>query len=317
MTAVRTLEPSRKKRPAAASVPARGLSVLLVEDSAVDAALVSQLLRQQRAGAWTVVVASTLAEGLARLAAGGTDVVLLDLSLPDSRGLATFMRVAEAAPRVPVVVMSASDDERLAIEAVRLGAQDYLIKGQAAADSLARSIRYAVERHRLVASLRELSLVDDLTGLYNRRGFGTLGTAHLQLAQRAGRRFLLVYADVDGLKEINDSFGHQQGDVALVKTAEVLRWTFRQSDIVARLGGDEFVVLAVEAAQDTDQMFVDRLRAQIEEFNSRASLPFELSLSVGAVSFDVETRLTLSEMLAQADALLYERKRARKRGAGR
>jgi diguanylate cyclase (GGDEF)-like protein len=163
-----------------------------------------------------------------------------------------------------------------------------------------------------MAALRDLSLVDDLTGLYNRRGFATLGNAHLQLAQRAGRRFMLVYADVDGLKAVNDRLGHQEGDLALVRTAEVLRATFRQSDIIGRLGGDEFVVLAVEAADDTDQTLLARLQFQVDEVNAQASLLFRLSVSAGVVSFDADSRYSLAEMLARADLVLYEEKRKRR-----
>ena len=219
-------------------------------------------------------VRNTLAGGLARLAQDGVDLILLDLSLPDSRGLATFVQLQAVAPGLPVIVMSADEGEALALESVRLGAQDYLTKGHVTTASLGRAVRYALERHRLVASLRGLSLVDDLTGLYNRRGFMTLAEAHLRVAMRAGQRFLLVYADLDGLKEINDTLGHRYGDEALVKMADVLRATFRQSDILARLGGDEFVVLAAEAWNDTEHTLLTRLETQLNILNAGSSLPF-------------------------------------------
>jgi diguanylate cyclase (GGDEF)-like protein len=289
------------------------VAVLVIEDSPVDAAVVRRMLERAPGLVPTIDLAPTLDAGLAHLQRGETDVVLLDLSLPDSQGLGTFTRLAEAVPGVPMIVMSASDDEAIAEEAVRTGAQDYLVKGQVTPESLGRAIRYALERHRLLASLRDLSLVDDLTGLYNRRGFSTVGAAHLQLAQRAGRRFMLVYVDLDGLKQVNDRLGHQQGDVALAKTAEILRSTFRQSDIVGRLGGDEFVVLAVEAADDTEQMLLARLQAQVNELNARSGLPFDLSLSAGVVSFEAARGYSLGEMLVRADEALYEQKR-RKHG---
>ena len=134
-------------------------------------------------------------------------------------------------PDVPIIVMSSHRDEDLAVTAVRNGAQDYLMKGQVTIESLARALQYGIERHRLLASIRGLSLVDDLTGLYNRRGFLSLGASHLLLSQRGCRRFVMLYADLDGLKEINDTFGHREGDVAIIKTAEILRRTFRMSDV--------------------------------------------------------------------------------------
>jgi diguanylate cyclase (GGDEF)-like protein len=299
----------------AAAPSATGVTVLLIEDSAVDSALVDRMVASISGLEVRLEVQNTLAGGLARLAQDGVDLILLDLSLPDSRGLATFVQLQAVAPGLPVIVMSADEGEALALESVRLGAQDYLTKGHVTTASLGRAVRYALERHRLVASLRGLSLVDDLTGLYNRRGFMTLAEAHLRVAMRAGRRFLLVYADLDGLKQINDTLGHRYGDEALVKMADVLRATFRQSDILARLGGDEFVVLAAEAGNDTEHTLLTRLETQLNILNAGSSLPFRVSCSAGVAAFDTTSTSTLEEMLARADRLLYERKRERKRAS--
>ena len=288
------------------------VTVLLIEDSEVDAALVSEMLAHARGLRAKVIRYDRLDNGLVQLQKGGVDIVLLDLSLPDSRGLETFEQVSPMAPDVPVIVMSSHRDEDLAVTAVRNGAQDYLMKGQVTIESLARSIQYGLERHRLLHSIRGLSLIDDLTGLYNRRGFLSLGQSHLRLAQRGCRRFVLLYADLDGLKDINDTFGHREGDVALIKAADILRATFRNSDVVARLGGDEFVVLAVEAASDTDQQLLNRLQQQLDQFNRDSRLPYDLSMSAGVAGYEFTCPLTLEEMLAQADQALYAKKRGRR-----
>jgi two-component system cell cycle response regulator len=288
------------------------VTVLLIEDSEVDAALVSEMLSQARGLNAKMVRRDRLESGLAQLGKGGVDIVLLDLSLPDSRGLETFEQVSAMAPEIPIIVMSSHHDEDLAVTAVRNGAQDYLMKGHVTIESLARSIQYGLERHRLLHSIRGLSLVDDLTGLYNRRGFLSLATSHLLLAQRACRRFVLLYADVDGLKEINDTFGHREGDVAIIKTAEILRTTFRNSDVLARLGGDEFVVLAVEAANDTDQQLLTRLQTQIDLFNADSRLAYDISLSAGVAGYEFTCPMKIEEMLAEADRALYVRKRGRR-----
>jgi two-component system cell cycle response regulator len=213
---------------------------------------------------------------------------------------------------VPIIVMSAHRDEDLAVVAVRIGAQDYLMKGQVTIEGLARSIQYGLERQRLLHSLRGLSLVDDLTGLYNRRGFLSVGASHLQLAQRGGRPFVLLYADLDGLKEINDTFGHPEGDAALVKAAEILRDTFRHSDVIARMGGDEFVILAAEAAYDTGPQLLQRLQRYLDELNAGPTRGYALSLSVGVAGYESTSPLTLHEMLEQADQDLRIRKRGRR-----
>jgi diguanylate cyclase (GGDEF)-like protein len=288
------------------------VTVLLIEDSGVDAALVSEMLSRARGLNAKVVRRDRLESGLAQLGEGGVDVVLLDLSLPDSSGLETFERVRAMSPDVPVIVMSSHHDEDLAVTAVRNGAQDYLMKGQVTPESLARSIQYGLERHRLLESIRGLSLLDDLTGLYNRRGFLSIGNSHLELAQRASRRFVLLYADVDGLKEINDTLGHREGDVAIIKTADILRTTFRNSDVLARLGGDEFVVVAVEAANDTDQQLLNRLQSHIDTFNADSPLAYDLSLSAGIAGYEFNSPLKLEDMLAEADRALYVRKRGRR-----
>jgi PleD family two-component response regulator len=149
-----------------------------------------------------------LSAALERVSLGGIDVLILDLNLPDSQGLTTFERAQAFAPGIPIVVLTEVEDEEVALTTVRSGAQDYLVKGKVSPDLVCRSIRYAVERHRLTSALRSLSLIDDLTGLYNRRGFTELGEQSLRLARRSRRAVLLVYMDVDRLKAINDTLGH-------------------------------------------------------------------------------------------------------------
>jgi two-component system, cell cycle response regulator len=307
------LEPAAAASVAVDLPVATPLTVLLIEDSEVDAVLVSEMLAKARGLNAKMIRCDRLETGLVELAKDGVDVVLLDLSLPDSRGLETFARVSATGPDVPIIVMSSHRDEELAVTAVRNGAQDYLMKGQVTIESLARALQYGVERHRLLASIRGLSMVDDLTGLYNRRGFLSLGTSHLLLSQRGGRRFIMLYADLDGLKEINDTFGHREGDVAIIKTAELLRRIFRMSDVVARMGGDEFVVLAVEAGSDPSQALLQRVQRQFDEFNAESRLSYELSLSTGVKAYDSTSPLTLEEMLAEADQALYLRKRGRRK----
>jgi PleD family two-component response regulator len=150
------------------------LHVLLIEDDSSYAMLVRQLLLSHGRSAprVTLTTVEQLSDGLTRLSdRNGIDIVLLDLGLPDSGGLQTLARVRHQAPGVPVVVLTGAADERLALDALQRGAQDYLIKTDTDGEKLVRSIRYAIERQRLLETLANLSLVDDLTGLYNRRGF--------------------------------------------------------------------------------------------------------------------------------------------------
>jgi diguanylate cyclase (GGDEF)-like protein len=246
---------------------------------------------------------------LARLLKGGIDLVLLDLDLPDSHGFNTFERVLAAAPDLPIVVLTQLEDEELALSTVRGGAQDYLIKGKVSSDLLRRSIQYALERHRLTSALRSLSLIDDLTGLYNRRGFIDLGEQHLKLARRTARPVILVFLDVDRLKAINDTWGHHMGDKALVGIAEILRDTFRQSDILARMGGDEFAVMVLETTEGNQLEFIHRLRDKVDQTNERTPEPYQLSVSLGTAMFEGGDGRSLADLLHEADRAMYEEKR--------
>jgi len=289
------------------------IKVLLIEDDPGDAGLIRETLAEVRGDRFDLECVERLSTGLERLSIGGIDVILLDLGLPDSLGLDTFIEVHAQAPEVPIVVLTGLDDETLAVKALQKGAQEYLIKENVNSSMLARVLRYSIERHRLLAALRSLSLVDDLTSLYNRRGFFTLAEQHLSLAHRTKRGLLLVYADLDGLKQINDSFGHQEGDLALITVAEILRATFRASDIVARLGGDEFAVLAIETPGASAEILATRLQQNLEAHNTSRNRRYKLSLSVGIARHEPEHPCSIDELLARADVLMYEHKQSKRK----
>lgn len=165
--------------------------LLLLESDALEARFVREMLARAEGVRFTLRRSATLAGGLALLDEGGIDLVMMELSLPDSRGLDTFLAVHSVRPDLPVVVYTGLDDADLAMQAVQQGAQYQLIKGSLPAGLLVRSLRYAVERGRLMTELRSLTLNDDLTGLYNRRGFITLARQQLKAAARARAPTLL------------------------------------------------------------------------------------------------------------------------------
>jgi diguanylate cyclase (GGDEF)-like protein len=291
--------------------PAPALHVVLIEDNDIDAFLLGEMLAHAKAQPTHIDRATTLAQGLERLGRGDVDLVLLDLTLPDSQYLETIHAVASAFPALPVIVCTASDDEAMALEAVRYGAQDYLVKGQVTVDGLTRAMRYAIERQRMLLTLRDLSLVDELTGLYNRRGFQTLVAGHLKQASRSSRRYVLVCGDLDGLKPINDTWGHKAGDDAIRAAAQILRQAFRSSDVLARMGGDEFAVLALETCDDFDAMIADRLEAGFAALNGASARPYSVEMSIGMHAFMAQPNTSVEEMLSLADGALYEEKRLR------
>jgi len=172
-----------------------------------------------------------------------------------------------------------------------------------------RDITDRVQRRE---ELRALSLQDVLTKVGNRRGFFHLADQQLKVAQRTGNSLLLFFADVDNMKWINDTLGHKEGDLALIETANVLRETFRDSDIIGRVGGDEFAVLAIEADGAEAPEVLARLQARLAARNAQSDRHFRLSVSVGIAAYDPAEPLPLGELMARADALMYEDKRAKR-----
>ncbi|MEP0949727.1 MULTISPECIES: GGDEF domain-containing protein [Cyanophyceae] len=163
--------------------------------------------------------------------------------------------------------------------------------------------------------MRLLSLTDELTGLHNRRGFFLLAEQQLKLATRLKTAFNVLFIDLDGLKQINDLQGHETGDVALWAAANVLKRTFRESDLVARLGGDEFVVLAPGNSEERDQL-QHRLQDGIDQFNQQREAPFQLSMSIGSYIYETGETRSLEDILALADQQMYEQKRLKRQSTG-
>ncbi len=160
--------------------------------------------------------------------------------------------------------------------------------------------------------IRNASIRDELTGLYNRRGFLELARHVIEQANRSHKSALLFFVDLNGMKQINDQLGHDEGDRALCDTGDALRATFRASDVVARLGGDEFVALLPEAGAAQLQLFATRIEAEIALRNGTANRAYRLSASVGGTAYDSSQPETIEALLVKADALMYEQKRARK-----
>ncbi len=163
--------------------------------------------------------------------------------------------------------------------------------------------------------LRALSLKDDLTVLYNRRGFTTLAEQYLKLAKREKRGFFVLYADLDNLKGINDKYGHHEGGYALIQIANILADSLRESDIIARLGGDEFAVVQVSFDEDNIDIIISRIQEKIESYNARSNRGYNLSLSVGNSYFDPVHPCSLDQLLIKADEAMYKQKKNKRTSA--
>ncbi len=168
------------------------------------------------------------------------------------------------------------------------------------------------ERKRFEEELRRQSVSDALTGLFNRRGFLALAEQQLKIAGRSRMEIVLLFADMDGLKWINDNLGHRKGDEAIVEAAAALKDAFRDSDIVARVGGDEFVVLLLGTSLDNSTTLTGRLQECLDARNTAGERDYRLSISVGMVRCNPEETRDIDELMSRADALMYEQKKQKK-----
>lgn len=172
-----------------------------------------------------------------------------------------------------------------------------------------RTERALAEKTR---QLEKMAMFDELTGLYNRRGFIDHADKQLRTAKRVGKNALLLFADMDGLKEINDNLGHRQGDIALQEAATLLKDSFRGSDIIARLGGDEFAVLALGSIEEGKKAIKTRIEGNLSQLNGAENRSFKLSLSTGIIVIDHVAPGSIHNLLEHADKMMYLQKRQKK-----
>lgn len=284
--------------------------ILLVEDSAGDARLVSEMLAEASYSSFDILHALRLSDALQRLGEKQFDAVLLDLNLPDAGGLEAISPVREAAPDVPIVVLSGVTNEDVAIAAVQGGAQDYLVKGRGDGDLIVRSIRYAIERKRSERQIVYLAYHDPLTRLPNRRLFLDRLQQALASARRNRTRVALLYVDLDHFKQINDSLGHAAGDDLLRSMADRLTAAIRASDTVARVGGDEFGLVVPEVQEPgAAKVVAEKIRVALEQPFVVAEKELFVTASVGISLFPEDGR-SADSLLKKADIAMYRCKQA-------
>jgi diguanylate cyclase (GGDEF)-like protein len=235
--------------------------------------------------------------------------VLLDLGLPDAQGLDSFMRLHAQVPSVPVIIVTGLNNESIAVEALRQGAQDYLLKGLDGR-MLVRAITYAIERNRAEVELRNLLLIDELTGLYNRRGFVTFGEQYMKLSQRTNEGLILIFADLENFKHVKETFGSHESDLALIRTSKTLRDTFRKSDIIGHIGADYFAIMTMETSRDRIEIITKRLQDKLAAYNAQTTSRYKLMMSFGLAYFDprADHAMTIEDLMTKADeALIAQR----------
>jgi len=303
-----------------ATVMESSLKILVVDD---DPHLLFAHARILKHAAYEVIEATSGAEAVDKVKAEHPDLVLLDVVLPDADGREICRRIKGDPDLAGTYVMlisgalKESDDQAEGLEG---GADGYVTKPIEKREFLARiaSIARIARAERVLRrreeEIRALSITDELTGLHNRRGFLSLTRQQLKIADRSRRKLTLFFADLDGLKVINDTLGHEAGDQAILDLASILKDTFRDSDVLARLGGDEFAVLAVDAEEEVASLLAGRIHGRVDLQNCREDRPYRLSVSVGFALYDPECPSSLDELVARADQRMYEEKKEKRSG---
>jgi len=288
--------------------------VLLVEDSLIDAQLIRRLLRRVTSSYYRVTHVRTLNDAVLSAEDLVPDVILADLNLPDSRGTQTVASLQTSYPDIPLVIVSAWEDEAISLRSVKAGAQDYLVKGHIDGANLHRVIRYAVERKRTELELVRLAHFDQLTSLPNRTLLRERVDHAIARAMRGGSGVATLILDMDRFKEINDMLGHEIGDKLLVEAARRIRASVRDQDTVARLGGDEFAVV-LEGVSEAKEVLpvIERIIASLGEVTQIDGREVNSSISIGIAMYP-ENGNDLSELLRAADLAMYQ---AKSSGRGR
>ncbi len=285
------------------------LQILLVEDNPADIRLLRETLADVGEKRFLISCADSMRSAIQHLCEGPFDLILLDLTLPDSEGLNTLQRMRAAAPLLPIVVLSGVQEEAVTLLALQNGAQDYLVKGQTDKHLLVRSVRYAIWRKQAEDRLQYMATHDPVTQLPTRLLFTDRLSQALSNASRYKRQIAVLFIDVDRFKTINDTLGHPMGDLLLKGIALRLAAVVREGDTIARLGGDEFVLLLEQGVKE-EPYYNSILQKIIDVFAE----PFELSglevfvtVSIGIAVFPNDGT-NADTLLQNADAALLRAK---------
>jgi len=301
-------------------VDAETKRILLVEDNPGDVRLLIELLHENgKKQNYSLEHVDRIEKALQRIAQVNFDVLLLDLSLPDSIGLDTVRQICGAAPHLPIIVLTGLEDDMLALESVQTGAQDYLVKGQVNSAGLIRAIRHAVERKKMGERLQYMATHDILTELPNRALFEDRLALSINRSTRnrihnaAKWEIAVMMIDLDHFKWVNDNFGHPMGDRLLQAVAQRLHGAIRQSDTVARMGGDEFIFIFENVTGQDDAGVVG---AKIVDIFSEPFIldgkEIHVTASVG-ISLYPEDGTDFQTLMQTADIAMYGAKRERNR----
>jgi diguanylate cyclase (GGDEF)-like protein len=279
-------------------------SVIIIDDDVSLLKMIKEGLLSEGYRCETVTNADAALE---RINKTSFDMMITDIVLNGTDGFELTERVKKVRPDMLVIIMTGYTEDFSYDRAIETGASDF-IKKPFTLEELIIRIQLVTLKEKLI----KMSVTDELTGLYNRRGFFAMAEQQLKLSNRQKEEIYILYADLDNLKGINDTLGHQEGDKMLIETAMILRDTFRESDIISRIGGDEFVVIPIGTTEGGARISSSRFYENLAANNAKRKQNYTLSISIGLACYDPENPCSVDELLSQADKSMYEQKRKKK-----
>lgn len=277
------------------------VTILIIDSNLEAATTLAAALESIPGKQVSVAKAHSLEDGLEKGLRETPDIAFLNIESIQPAGLAVLVKFHEGAPDIAVVVVVPPSRELLGEECLTKGATDYLIEGTYDRRTLARCVRYTLERHQMHETLRGLALIDEPTGFYNLTGFSTLAEYQMILARRTLKRAFIIRCQLQNLDQIRSDFGNREADTALKAAAEMLRVTFRTTDILGRLSRNEFVCYVNDVSGGTAQAIVTRLVHNVETFNQLCSGPYNLDLRVGiARIYGGDEGMSVEDLIRQA-----------------
>jgi diguanylate cyclase (GGDEF)-like protein len=292
----------------------RTVHVLLVEDDEDDFLIIRDLLLEHDSlQKYKLDWVQTYQAGLTEIERNSYDIYLVDHYLGENSGLNLLKEASQSGCQAPMIIVTGRSDREIDQAALEAGAMDYLVKGHIDSQLLDRSIRYALERNRLLQKIRELAVRDELTGLYNRRELQRFLDYEVIKSQRYGHPFSMMMIDIDHFKEINDRLGHRTGDVILQHLGHVLLSNTRGCDLASRYGGDEFIVVLPETTAQQAVNGAERLRKVVEKLSIRVTNEkgdydqIHVTISNGIAGFPDDAD-SAEALLDAADQALYQAK---------
>jgi diguanylate cyclase (GGDEF)-like protein len=286
-------------------------NILIIDDNQEDIVTYKRFLQKSEDYTFLISEADSGARGLELFEQNAFDCILLDYRLPDMDGLVLIEKIAPKGK--PVVFITGHGNENIAVEAMKKGATDYLIKNQINDDNLIRSIRYSINQKTMQQQLEIMANTDMLTGIYNRRAGLLILESQMKQTRRDSTPLTICFVDVNNLEYINDKFGHAEGDEAIKAVSKSIAQVLRASDILCRLGGDEMLAVLPKCNKEQAQQMGKRISNIFDLYNKKNGKPYAISASFGFAEYQRDSDIALDEFISIADKEMYQNKQAFKK----